>query len=47
MADQYAPKVVFGKFNCNKANKDLGQALGIKVAHDGNQDMGMCTACAW
>ncbi len=29
--DTYAD-VLFYKFNCNKANKDLGQQLGIKVA---------------
>lgn len=25
--------VRFTKFNCNKANKDLGQKLAIKVSH--------------
>lgn len=30
--DTYQGQVLFYKFNCNKANKELGQQLGIKVA---------------
>lgn len=32
MKDDLAGKVTFYKFNCNKANKQIGQVLNIKVA---------------